>query len=67
MDEDMVERKQRRSTAMKLEMNQSNKQAEWGRKKERKEERKVGKKVTNKVWKIEITTEVNGKKYEWEI
>ena len=28
------------ATAMKLEMNQANKQAEWGRKKERKEGRK---------------------------
>ena len=40
LDEDIVEKKQRRATAMKLEMNQANKQAEWGRKKERKEGRK---------------------------
>ena len=40
LDEDMVEKKQRRSTAMKLEMNQDNKQAEWGRRNERKKERK---------------------------
>ena len=47
LDEDIVEKKQRRATAMKLEMNQDNKQAEWGRrneiKKERKKERKKGK------------------------
>ena len=74
MDEDMVEKKQRRATAMKLGTNQANKQAEWGRrneiikeKKGRKEESKVGKKVTNKVWKMEITTEVKGKKYGGEI
>ena len=40
LDEDMVEKKQRRATAMKLGMNQANKQAEWGRRKERKKERK---------------------------
>ena len=48
MDEDMVEKKQRRATAMKSGMNQSNKQAEWGRRNERKkgikEERKKGRK-----------------------
>ena len=40
LDEDMVEKKQRRATAMKSGMNQSNKQAEWGRKNERQKERK---------------------------
>ena len=40
LDEDIVEKKQRRATAMKLEMNQANKQAEWGRRNERKKERK---------------------------
>ena len=44
LDEDIVEKKQRRATAMKLGMNQSNKQAEWGRKNERKKERKKGRK-----------------------
>ena len=44
LDEDVVEKKQRRATAMKSGMNQSNKQAEWGRKKERKKERKKGRK-----------------------
>ena len=37
------------------------------RKKGRKVESKVGKKVTNKVRKMEITTEVNGKKFGVEI
>ena len=48
LDEDTVEKKQRRATAMKLGTNQANKQAEWGRRNERKkgikEERKKGRK-----------------------
>ena len=40
LDEDVVEKKQRRATAMKSGMNQANKQAEWGRRNERKKERK---------------------------
>ena len=44
LDEDVVEKKQRRATAMKLEMNRANKQAEWGRRNERKKERKEGRK-----------------------
>ena len=40
LDEDVVEKKQRRATAMKLGKNQSNKQAEWGRRNERKKKRR---------------------------
>ena len=40
LDEDIVEKKQRRATAMKSGMNQGNKQAEWGRKKKRNKRRK---------------------------
>ena len=40
LDEDIVEIKQRRATAMKSGINQSNKQAEWGRKNERKKKRR---------------------------
>ena len=40
LDEDIVEIKQRRATAMKLGKNQSNKQAEWGRRNERKKKRR---------------------------